>query len=143
MASFDIIKRQKVLNKTNGICAHCGLELNLKTFTVDHYIPKSKGGVSTIDNLIPLCEKCNVNKDNKILEPLVAYPYINIKYENDLIRLYNIYCNKIEQKEQKEQKSNKQQAEQKIDKTENYLDLSSIEIAEDMNKYILNMFLNK
>lgn len=93
MATFDIIKRQRILDKSGCICAHCGKKLTLKTFTVDHYIPKSKGGSGSIDNLIPLCSKCNLDKDNEIYEPLVAYPYINIKYENELIRLYNIYFN--------------------------------------------------
>lgn len=102
MSTFDIIKRQNILNKSGGICAHCGVELTLKTFTVDHYIPRSKGGSSTMDNLIPLCSKCNSDKDSKILEPLIAYPYINIKYENELIRLYNIYHNKVGEKRAKE-----------------------------------------
>lgn len=93
MATFDIIKRQRILNKSGGICAHCGKELTLKTFTVDHYIPKSKGGSGSMVNLIPLCSKCNLEKDNKIYEPLIAYPYINIKYENELNKLHNIYYN--------------------------------------------------
>lgn len=144
MSTFDIIKRQNILNKSGGICAHCGVELTLKTFTVDHYIPRSKGGSSTMDNLIPLCSKCNSDKDSKILEPLIAYPYINIKYENELIRLYNIYHNKVGEKRAKERRARaEQQAEQESDKTKDYLDLSNIEIAEDTNKSILSMFLNK
>ena len=134
MSTFDIIKRQNILNKSGGICAHCGVELTLKTFTVDHYIPRSKGGSSTMDNLIPLCSKCNSDKDSKILEPLIAYPYINIKYENELIRLYNIYHNKVGEKRAKERRAKiEQQAEQKTDKTKNCLDLSNIEIAVDTN----------
>ncbi len=144
MSIFDIIKRQNILNKSGGICAHCGVELTLKTFTVDHYIPRSKGGSSTMDNLIPLCSKCNSDKDSKILEPLIAYPYINIKYENELIRLYNIYHNKVGEKRAKERRARaEQQAEQESDKTKDCLDLSNIEIAVDTNKSILSMFLNK
>ncbi len=144
MPTFDIIKRQNILNKSGGICAHCGVELTLKTFTVDHYIPRSKGGSSTMDNLIPLCSKCNSDKDSKILEPLIAYPYINIKYENELIRLYNIYHNKVGEKRAKERRARaEQQAEQESNKTKDCLDLSNIEIAVDTNKSILNMFLNK
>lgn len=144
MSTFDIIKRQNILSKSGGICAHCGVELTLKTFTVDHYIPRSKGGQSTMDNLIPLCSKCNSDKDSKILEPLIAYPYINIKYENELIRLYNIYHNKVGEKRAKERRARaEQQAEQESDKTKDCLDLSNIEIAVDTNKSILSMFLNK
>lgn len=59
-------KRNKILKKTNGKCYICGRELNLKTLTVDHFIPKSKHGGDKIDNLMPSCFKCNKNKGNKI-----------------------------------------------------------------------------
>lgn len=91
MATFDIIKRQKILNKSNGVCAFCGKELDLRTFTVDHYIPRSKGGADSMNNLIPLCKECNIAKGDKILKPLEAYNHINIKYENDLLELFNEY----------------------------------------------------
>jgi len=32
--------------------------------TVDHIVPKSKGGLRTLDNLQPMCENCNVKKGN-------------------------------------------------------------------------------
>lgn len=114
MATFDIIKRQKILNKSGGVCAHCGVELTLKTFTVDHYIPKSKDGSNTMNNLIPLCEECNRDKDNKILEPLIAYPYINIKYENELIRLYNIYYNEVNKRAKERRAKVKKQTESRL-----------------------------
>lgn len=35
--------------------------------TFDHVYPKSAGGPSTLDNLVLCCEKCNVEKSDKIL----------------------------------------------------------------------------
>ena len=32
--------------------------------TVDHVVPKSKGGKRTLTNLQPMCENCNVKKGN-------------------------------------------------------------------------------
>jgi hypothetical protein len=34
--------------------------------TLDHTIPRSKGGLSNIDNLQPMCEPCNIKKGNKV-----------------------------------------------------------------------------
>lgn len=35
--------------------------------TVDHWTPKSLGGTRDIDNLEPMCERCNARKANAIL----------------------------------------------------------------------------
>ena len=39
-----------------------GLEIMM---TVDHIIPKSKGGHKTVKNLQPMCSRCNSRKGNK------------------------------------------------------------------------------
>lgn len=35
------------------------------TFEVGHNIPESKGGSTTIDNLLPICSSCNRSMGNK------------------------------------------------------------------------------
>ncbi len=59
--------RFKVLKRDNFKCCACGaspakdpsVELH-----IDHIIPWSKGGETTIDNLQTLCSKCNLGKSN-------------------------------------------------------------------------------
>lgn len=63
-------KREKVFLKYKGHCAYCGKPLNRETFTVDHVIPKSKGGTNDIENLLPCCFDCNQQKGQESIEML-------------------------------------------------------------------------
>ncbi len=42
-----------------GKCAYCGRDLNLKNKTLDHIMPRQKGGSNRIANLFPCCRDCN------------------------------------------------------------------------------------
>lgn len=43
-------------------CLYCGETAE----QIDHFIPLSRGGPHTIDNLVPACAACNVSKGNKL-----------------------------------------------------------------------------
>jgi len=44
------------------VCQYCGDELSTETFTLDHVLPRSRGGLSTWENLVACCQKCNFTK---------------------------------------------------------------------------------
>lgn len=46
--------------------------------TIDHVIPKSKGGSNQRDNKVCACSPCNHKKEDKLLEPEL---YLQIKVE--------------------------------------------------------------
>lgn len=46
------------------ICYWCNIECDEK-YHIDHYVPLSKGGTHTIDNLVIACAKCNLTKNAK------------------------------------------------------------------------------
>ena len=39
---------------------------DFELMTIDHIIPKSKGGTNTLENLQPMCHTCNTHKADKI-----------------------------------------------------------------------------
>ena len=59
------LSRENVFRRDRYHCLYCG---NVKDLTVDHVIPKSKGGKNDWKNLVTCCKPCNLKKDNKSIK---------------------------------------------------------------------------
>ncbi len=59
------LTRENVFKRDNHECVYCGSGKNL---TIDHVIPKSKGGKDGWDNLVTACRPCNGEKADLTLE---------------------------------------------------------------------------
>ena len=63
--------RYKVLSRDRFKCVKCGVspstDINCKLH-IDHIVPFSKGGLTTLENLQTLCENCNLGKGNRYNE---------------------------------------------------------------------------
>ena len=59
------INRQRIYKRDNNECAYCGSKKNL---TIDHIIPKSRGGQNTWMNLVTCCSSCNRLKGDRTPE---------------------------------------------------------------------------
>ncbi len=57
------ITRRAVFARDNWTCQYCGSRSNL---TVDHVIPRSKGGGSNWDNIVASCAPCNRRKGDSL-----------------------------------------------------------------------------
>lgn len=57
--------RSMIYTRDENKCQYCGSTRNL---TIDHVIPKCKGGKNTYSNLVVACNSCNTKKGNKLLE---------------------------------------------------------------------------
>jgi 5-methylcytosine-specific restriction endonuclease McrA len=57
------ITRRAVFARDEWTCQYCGSRSNL---TVDHVIPKSKGGSSSWDNIVASCAPCNRRKGSSL-----------------------------------------------------------------------------
>ena len=61
-------KRQRIYYKTDGRCAYCGCEINLKNMQIGHVVPMRRGGTNDEKNLLPVCRSCNHRKGSSTLE---------------------------------------------------------------------------
>jgi len=58
------VSRKEILRRDKHQCQYCGSKKNL---TIDHVIPRSKGGKHTWDNVVIACEYCNSHKGDRFL----------------------------------------------------------------------------
>src|SRR4249919_3869412 len=65
------ITRRAVFARDNWTCQYCGSRSNL---TVDHVIPRSKGGLSTWDNIVASCAPCNRRKADRLPRQANMHP---------------------------------------------------------------------
>lgn len=59
------VNRQNILARDRHTCQYCGRRD--REMTLDHVIPRSKGGRSTWENLVTACHKCNGRKGDQSL----------------------------------------------------------------------------
>jgi 5-methylcytosine-specific restriction endonuclease McrA len=88
------VNRRRLYKRDNYECAYCGSKTEL---TLDHIIPKSKGGKNTWNNLITCCLPCNLKKSNNTPDeakmPLRFTPKVPSFFINDssIIKLWEDY----------------------------------------------------
>ena len=70
------LTRQNIFKRDGFRCGYCGTRDDL---TLDHILPKSRGGQDTWHNLVTACQKCNTYKGNRTPEEaemrLLTKPY--------------------------------------------------------------------
>jgi 5-methylcytosine-specific restriction endonuclease McrA len=57
--------RRNIFKRDNYICQYCGIDLYENLATVDHVVPRCKGGGSTWTNMVTACKDCNLFKGNR------------------------------------------------------------------------------
>lgn len=60
--------KRSIEERARGCCeyCHCPAAFSPQPFVMEHIIPKSKGGTSTLDNLALACQGCNGAKYTKV-----------------------------------------------------------------------------
>jgi 5-methylcytosine-specific restriction endonuclease McrA len=95
------ITRRAVFARDGWACQYCGARTSL---TVDHVIPRSKGGGSSWENIVASCAPCNRRKGDRLphqvdmhprIKPRIPSPHIFIQLASPTIpatwRQYLLY----------------------------------------------------
>jgi 5-methylcytosine-specific restriction endonuclease McrA len=86
--SYKLSKRN-VFIRDNHTCQYCGKVFSVYSLTVDHVMPRSRGGKTSWENLVAACKKCNNRKDNRTPEeagmPLANWPKSNTALSHRII----------------------------------------------------------
>ena len=66
------ITRRAVLARDSWTCQYCGTKKS--GLTVDHVIPRSRGGKSVWENIVAACASCNRRKGNRLPREIQMHP---------------------------------------------------------------------
>jgi len=62
------VTRRTVLARDHYTCQYCGRQPPRKDLTVDHILPRSRGGRTTWENVVTACQRCNGRKGSRTPE---------------------------------------------------------------------------
>jgi 5-methylcytosine-specific restriction endonuclease McrA len=71
--------RRAIYNRDQYTCQYCGERPGSRELTIEHIVPKSKGGNTSWHNCVLACTSCNSKKANRTPEqanmPLIRQPF--------------------------------------------------------------------
>tara|TARA_Y100000592_G_scaffold32876_1_gene52203 strand:+ start:7545 stop:8021 length:477 start_codon:yes stop_codon:yes gene_type:complete len=72
--------RKNVIWRDKNICQYCGCKFSSSELTMDHIIPKSRGGDKIWTNIVAACKRCNNKKGDRTPKeakmPLIKAPCV-------------------------------------------------------------------
>ncbi len=58
------LSRRNIFLRDHHVCQYCGVRHAKPELTIDHVVPRSRGGRDTWENLVLACVSCNMKKRN-------------------------------------------------------------------------------
>ena len=62
--------RRNIFERDENCCQYCGKRYERSELTLDHVVPRSRGGTSTWNNIVLACIKCNMRKGARLVSEL-------------------------------------------------------------------------
>lgn len=60
--------RRNIYHRDRHTCQYCGARPPRDEMTIDHIVPRSRGGKTVWENVVLACSRCNARKGNRLLE---------------------------------------------------------------------------
>ncbi len=57
--------RRNIFKRDHATCQYCGVRPGTAELTIDHVLPRSRGGLSSWENCVLACIECNARKANR------------------------------------------------------------------------------
>ncbi|MBK6431977.1 MAG: HNH endonuclease [Anaerolineae bacterium] len=59
------LSRRTVISRDHYTCQYCGCQFGRSDLTLDHVVPRSRGGATAWENVVAACRGCNQRKGNR------------------------------------------------------------------------------
>ncbi len=76
LARMPAFTRFNVFLRDRWRCQYCGRVFKTHELTFDHVIPRSKGGVTSWENIVTACRSCNLRKGSRMSSECDMHPLI-------------------------------------------------------------------
>lgn len=63
-----VFSRKNLFKRDKYACQYCGAQPGPESLTIDHVLPRSRGGVSSWENCVLACIRCNARKADRMPE---------------------------------------------------------------------------
>jgi hypothetical protein len=66
--TYAQLSRKNIFLRDKGRCQYCGMQVTSKSGTVDHIVPRSRGGMHVWENVVIACIPCNQKKGARLVD---------------------------------------------------------------------------
>lgn len=99
--------RENIYLRDGSTCQYCGKHFRRNDLNIDHVVPISQGGLTTWDNVVCSCVRCNNKKGGhtpaQASMKLITIPhkpqyslFMNISPQQNLFDVWHVYMNPID-----------------------------------------------
>ena len=92
-----LCNRRSLFKRDNGVCQYCSKKMLIEESTIDHIVPRAKGGKTSFLNCVISCRPCNAKKGHLDLDECnlklikdPSFPSFNRKHiQKDFVKDWN------------------------------------------------------